>query len=343
VDLTIVGAGAIGGITGAHLARAGHHVQLVEKDREHAEAIRREGLQIGGKSEFSVRVPVFFPDEVPGPIEVLILAVKTLHTREALEPLVPLLSQDGYVVSMQNGLEEAKIATLVGSQRTVGAFLTFGGYFDRPGRLIYSGPGSLRVGELNGRITPRLQTLAQVLSDFHRAEPTDNIQGFLWGKLVLSTMYFATATVDADVVDILARPECRKVLTELVGEALRVADALGIRVEPVDGFAAAALRRGADTPEALAAWGAQVAYWNRGVSRRTGVWRDLAVRRRRTEAGPILGALVDAAQAAGLAVPHAQKLVQTIHEIEDGRRQMDWVNLTEIGSSRPPTRTSAPR
>ena len=343
MDLTIVGAGAIGGITGAHLARAGHHVQFVEKDHEHAEAIRRDGLQIGGKSEFSVRVPIFSPDEVRTPIGVLILAVKTLHTREALEPLVPLLSEDGYGVSMQNVREEPKIAALVGSQRTVGAFLTFGGYFDRPGRLIYSGPGSLRVGELNGRITPRLQTLAQVLSDFHRAEPTDNIQGFLWGKLVLSTMYFATATVDADVVDILARPEYREVLAELVSEALRVADALRIRLEPVDGFNAAALRRGADTPEARAAWEAQVAYWNRGVSKRTGVWRDLAVRRRRTEAGPILGALVDAAEAAGLAVPHVQRLVQTIHEIEEGRRRMDWANLTEIGSSKSHTRTSGPR
>jgi 2-dehydropantoate 2-reductase len=343
VDLTIVGAGAIGGITGAHLARAGHHVQLVERDQEHAEAIRRDGLQVGGKSEFSVRVPVFFPDEVPAPIGVLILAVKTLHTREALEPLVPLLSEDGYVVSMQNGLEEAKIAALVGSQRTVGAFLTFGGYFDRPGRLIYSGPGSLRVGELHGRITPRVQELAQVLSDFHPAEPTENIQGFLWGKLVLSTMYFATATVDANVVDIVARPECRRVLAELVAEALRVADALGIRVEPVDGFNAAALRSGAETPEAIAAWRAQVAYWNRGVSTRTGVWRDLAVRRRRTEAGPILGALLEAAQTAGLAVPHAQRLVHIIRGIEDGRRRMDWANLTEIGSRRPPTPTSGPR
>ncbi|MGH2405042.1 MAG: ketopantoate reductase family protein, partial [bacterium] len=189
MDLTIVGAGAIGGITGAHLARAGHRVQFVERDREHAEAIRSDGLQIAGKSEFTVKVPVYSPDAVPAPIRVLILAVKTLHTREALEPLVPLLSRDGYVVSMQNGLEEAKIAALVGPQRTVGAFLTFGGYFERPGRLIYSGAGSLRVGELDGRITQRVQALANALSDFHPAEPTDNIQGLLWGKLILSTLY----------------------------------------------------------------------------------------------------------------------------------------------------------
>lgn len=330
MDLTIVGAGAIGGITGAHLARAGHRVQFVERDREHVEAICRNGLQIAGKSDFTVNAPVYFPDSVPGPIQVLLLAVKTLHTQEALEPLVPLLSPDGYVVSMQNGLEEAKIADLVGPQRTVGAFLTFGGYFERPGRLVYSGPGSLRVGELNGRITERVQTLAKTLSDFHRAEPTDNIQGFLWGKLILSTMYFATATVDADVVGILNRPEYRKVLAGLITEAVRVADALGIKVEPVDGFNPAALRSGPDTSEAIATWEAQIAYWNRGIAGRTGVWRDLAVRHRQTEAGPILGALIDAGAGVGLPVPRAQTLARIIHDIEEGRRRMDWANLTEI-------------
>lgn len=343
MDLTIVGAGAIGGITGAHLARSGHRVQFVEKDPTHVEAIRRDGLQIGGQSEFTVNVPVFFPEEVAAPIGVLILAVKTLHTREALEPLVPLLSEDGYVVSMQNGLEEPKIAALVGERRTVGAFLTFGGYYDRPGRLIYSGPASLRVGELDGRISARVQALARVLSDFHPAAPTDNIQGWLWGKLVLSTLYMATATVDADVVDILSRPECRAVLAGLVTEALQVADALRIRVEPVDGFNPAALRRGAESPEARAAWEAQTAYWKRGIARRTGVWRDLAVRRRRTEAGPILGALVGAAQGAGLVVPHAQRLVSIIREVEDGQREMDWANLAEIGSSRSTTAIRGPR
>jgi len=305
-------------------------VQFVERDREHAEAIRRNGLQIAGKSDFTVNVPVYSPDSVPAPLQVLLLAVKTLHTREALEPLVPLLSPDGYVVSMQNGLEEAKIAALVGPQRTVGAFLTFGGYFERPGRLVYSGPGSLRVGELDRRITTRVQTLAKALSDFHPAEPTDNIQGFLWGKLILSTMYFATATVNADVVDILNRPEYRKVLAGLITEAVRVADALRIKVEPVDGFNHAALQSGPDTPEAMATWEAQIAYWKRGVAGRTGVWRDLAVRHRQTEAGPILGALIEAASGAGVPVPRAQTLARIIQDIEQGRRGMDWANLIEI-------------
>src|SRR5207247_9637864 len=105
-----------------------------------------------------------------------------LHTEEALAPLVPRLAPDGWVISMQNGLEEDKIAALVGEARTAAAFLSFGGYYDRPGRVVYSGPATLRVGELDGRLSPRVTALARVLSDFHPAEATSNIRGFRWGS-----------------------------------------------------------------------------------------------------------------------------------------------------------------
>ena len=332
MDVTIVGAGAIGGVIGAYLARAGHRVLLVDRDRDHVEAIRRHGLAIGGITDFTVRVPACLPREVAGPIHTLILAVKTLHTREALEPMVPLLAPDGYVVSMQNGLEEPKIAALVGWERTVGAFLTFGAFYERPGRLIYSGPASLRVGEPDGRGTPRVHALARVLSDFHPAEVTDNIQGFLWGKLILGAIYFATATVDTDVIDMLGKPDCRQILSNLATEGVGVADALNIRIESVDGFDLRAVRLGPghDPAAAAAAWEAQIAYWQRGVARRTGVWRDLAVRRRKTEATPILGALIDAADRAGRPVPRVRALLRIIQDLEEGRRPMDWANLTEI-------------
>lgn len=332
MDLTVVGAGAIGGVAGAHLARAGHRVLLVDRDAEHVEAIRRHGLEVGGSVDLRVLVPACLPHEVRGPLATLILAVKTLHTREALAPLVPCLARDGYVVSMQNGLEEAKIAALVGTERTIGAFLTFGAYYERPGRVVYSGPGSLRVGELDGRFTPRVLALAQALSDFHPAEATDNIQGHLWGKLILGAVYFATATVDADVIDIIDDAESRRILTDLAAEAMAVADALGVRVEPVDGFDPRAFRAGpaGDPAGAAAAWDAQRAYWLRGVTRRTGVWRDLAIRRRPTEAGPILGALIEAAEGARRSVPRVRALLRLIGELEEGGRPLAWANLALI-------------
>ncbi|MDR7481304.1 MAG: 2-dehydropantoate 2-reductase [Armatimonadota bacterium] len=338
MDLTIVGAGAVGGITGAHLARAGHSVVLVDRNRAHIEAMRTRGLEVAGAAAFTVRLHACLPEEVRGPLAVVLLAVKTLHTRDALAPLVPRLAPDGYVVSMQNGLEEEKIAALVGRERTVGAFLTFGGYYERPGRVVYSGPGSLRVGELDGRLTPRVRELARVLSAFHPCEPTENIHGYLWGKLILGAIYFATAVVDADVLEILDRPQARAILAGLATEALAVAEALGVRVEPVDGFDPRAIRldpRGApvDPAGARAAWAAQRAYWQRGLARRTGVWRDLAVHRRPSEAGPILGALVEAAGRAGRPVPRVRALLRLIADIEAGRGVLDWTNLEVLAAA----------
>jgi 2-dehydropantoate 2-reductase len=335
MDLLIIGAGAIGGLTGAHLARAGHRVAFVERDPEHVAAIRRNGLTVSGGAEFTVRVPVLTPDEVrgptgAGPVAAMILAVKTLHTREALAPLAPMLAADGYVLSMQNGLEDETIAGLVGRERTLAAFLTFGGYYEGPGRIVYSGPASLRIGELDGRITDRARDLARVLSDFHPTEPTDNIVGCRWGKLILGAIYFATATVDADVVDIISRPQARRALAALATEAAAVASALDIRVESVDGFDPLAVRMDGDPRAADVAWNAQIGYWQRGLARRTGVWRDLAVRRRKTEAGPILGALIAAADRARVSVPRVRALAAVIGEIEDGRRGMGWDNLDAI-------------
>jgi ketopantoate reductase len=174
--------------------------------------------------------------------------------------------------------------------------------------------------------------LARVLSDFHPCEATDNIQGYLWGKLILGTIYFATATVDADVVDILTRADARHALAALATEACDVAAALQVRVEPVDGFDPRAVQLGplGDTRAADAAWAAQIAYWKRGLAHRTGVWRDLAVRHRKTEAEPILGALIDAADRAGRPVPRVRALARIIHDLEEGRGQMRWENLNDI-------------
>jgi 2-dehydropantoate 2-reductase len=331
VELTIVGAGAIGGLIGAYLWRAGHSVRLVDRERAHVAAIQAGGLEVAGHSQFVARVPACEPEAVAGPIETLVLAVKTLHTEEALAPLVSRLAPDGWVISMQNGLEEGKIAALVGEARTAAAFLSFGGYYDRPGRVVYSGPASLQVGELDGRVTPRITALARALSDFHPAQATANIRGCRWGKLLLGTVYFATAMVDADVVDILDDAGARRVLSGLVAEGLAVADALGIAVEPVDGFDPRSLRGGeSESAAARATWDAHHAYWRRSVAARTGIWRDLAIRRRRTEAGPILGALIAAAEQAGRPVPRVRTMLDLYTALESGARPRVRANLDAL-------------
>jgi 2-dehydropantoate 2-reductase len=333
VELTIVGAGAIGGVLGAHLARAGHGVRLVDADAAHVEAIQRVGLAVGGAVSFTVQLPAGRPETVEGPIEVLVLAVKALHTEAALRPLAGHLAPDGCVVSMQNGLEAERVADVVGAARTVPACLTFGAYYEGPGRVVYSGPGTLAVGELDGRVTARIRALAGALADFHPTAASPNVQGLRWSKLALTAVYFGTATADADVIDQLGLPACRAALGALAGEVADLALALGIRLEPLDGFDPRVFAGGRRDGAAVeAAWAAQAAYWRRGVARRTGIWRDLAVRRRRTEAEPILGALIARAAAAGRPVPRIRALAAIVADLEAGRRPLALANLEALAA-----------
>jgi 2-dehydropantoate 2-reductase len=331
MKFTIVGGGAIGGVAAGFLSRAGHDVSIVDKVGEHVAAINAAGLHLGGEADFTVRVPAISPSQLRAPLGAVILAVKAHDTEAAVSPVVPHLGQDEYVVSLQNGLEEYKLARMIGAERTVGAFLTFGAHYEAPGRVVYGGAGSLRLGELDGSMTPRLHALQDALSAIQPVELTDNIFGYLWGKEALGSIYFATALVDADVPDIFDNPRYQPILVDLCGETVRVAEALGVRIEAFDGFDARAMRFGQRDPRALeACWAGQRAYWGSHVQKRTGVWRDLAVRKRKSEAEALIGTIVREADAVGVPVPRNRAVLRLIAEIETGQRGFAWTNLEEI-------------
>ncbi len=339
MHFTVIGAGAIGGTVGAHLARAGHDVLLVDSVEEHVNAIRQAGLAIEGGRTFRVQVPAVTPhglvDALNGrPLEATLLSVKGMHTAAALEPLVPLLGRDSFVVSMQNGLNEKIIADRIGPERTVGAFVNFGADYLAPGRILFGGAGALYLGELDGRITPRLEALGASLRDafLHNTTLTENIWGYLWGKLGYASMLFATAVVDETMADVLGDPTCRALLANLAGEVVAVADAEGVHCMGFDGYDPNAMRFA--TPrdwDAIARSLDELAERNRrSLKLKSGIWRDLAVRRRRTEVDVQIGLVVEAARGHGLATPLNDRLVTMIHDLEDGRRAMDRANLDEL-------------
>jgi len=330
----IVGAGAIGAIVGAALAGAGHQVRFIEANRAHVDAVRTGRLRLSGYRQARLDVPIATPEEADWPLRQVLLAVKSPHTLEALQPLAGRLAPDGFVVSLQNGLEEYRIAELIGAQRTIGAFLTFGGHYKAPGEIVFGGPGAFRIGEIDGATTPRIVALQQALSALQPVEVTDNIFGFLWSKIVLSAVYLATATTDSDVTDLYAVPRYRDLFGALAGEVVAVADAKGIRLEVFDGFDAAVFRTGAAAEQgAIAAtWDGQNRYWNAHESKRTGIWRDLAIHKRKTEVDRLIGPVIEIGRERGVATPGLSRLVAVVKEIEDGRRPLGLHNLDAIGN-----------
>ncbi len=299
-----MGAGGIGGIVGARLVRDGRTVLLCDADAEHVGAINDRGLCIEGpQEEYTVRARAIVPDELPSGLGAVLLTVKAHHTATAMAQIAPRLASDGYVVSLQNGLNEPIIAASVGLERTVGGFVNFGADYLGPGRLFLGGKGAFYIGELDGRQSERV---ARLVADLRDAKSTDNILGYLWAKQAYSAILFATAVSDLSIADALSEPRCRLLFVRLAEEVL---DAATARPEAFDGFDPADLE---GSIERL------VAFNRRSAKTHSGIYRDLAIRKRKTEVDAMLGSIDR---------PLVRRTVELIRAIEDGWRVCERANL----------------
>jgi 2-dehydropantoate 2-reductase len=328
----IWGTGAIGGSIGAGLIRAGHDVVFVDNVPEHVEAVNASGLRIVGPIfETTVNAPAFVPESLRGTFDRIFLCVKALHTEPATRALAPFLSKDGYVVSAQNGLNELVIADIIGRHRTIGCFVNFGADYLEPGVVQYSGRGAVVVGELDGQRTNRIESLHRLLQDFEKnAVLTDNIWGFLWGKLIYGAQLFATALTNDSIADCLANPQFRPVLTALGQEVGAVAAASGIRTEAFNGMNPAAFAPGASQALIDKSLDDMVAFNRKSAKSHSGIWRDLSIRKRRTEVEPQLGPIVEAGGRVGVPTPLTSRLIEMIVEMESGKRTFSGENLAEL-------------
>ena len=336
MEFTVIGAGAIGGVIGAHLARASHDVVFCDKVEAHVRKIRDEHLHIEGPhTTFDVRVPAYTPTELVArgkQLRTVLLCVKSQDTEEALRQVMPLVGPETQVVSCQNGLCENTIAAMIGRERTIGCFVNFSADYLEPGRILYAGPSAFYVGELDGTESGRVLSLQEALSCFGPVNVTDNIWGYLWGKLSYAALLFATALVDETMATVVRSRKHRPALMELCSEVLEVAAYEGVTplgfddwipglVYPRDGRDDAAL---AGQLERLAARMAA------NAKTKSGIWRDIAVRKRKTEVNHQLGPIIEIGQRHNLSLPLTQFVIDKIHLLETGTEVMDWHHLDEL-------------
>ena len=323
-SILVWGGGAIGGTIAAYWARAGIDVLLVDIESDHVTTCRSSGLEISGPvDEFVVRIPAVTPDEVLGRFSRVILAVKAQHTRAAIEMIRPHLTADGFVVSAQNGLNELTISEVVGKGATIGAFVNFGADWHGPGQVLFGNRGAVVVGEIDGTVGGRTEEMHQLLQVFEPdAVLTDNIWGYLWGKLAYGAMLFATAINNDSMADNFANPSRSELWVAIGREVMGLATKRGIQPVGFNGFNPMAYLPGASDLEAQASI-EEMAEFNRGSAKtHSGIWRDLAVRKRKTEVTEQLGVLVKLANEVEYEVPLITTIIDLIHDIEDGVRDM---------------------
>jgi 2-dehydropantoate 2-reductase len=336
--IAVVGAGAVGCHLGGHLSRAGNDVTLIDGWPEHVEAIRKHGLQLSGMTDeesCTVAVPTMHVTEVQRlskerPIDIAIVSSKSYDTGWCAALIRPYLSEAGFVVSAQNSINEETIAGVVGWDRTVGCIVgnNFAVDLYEPGHVRRTMPRdfnttSIFLGEVHGRVTPRVQELHALFAPIDGAAVTTNLWGVRWSKLCVNGMrngVSAATGMSGNERD--AHPKIRRVVIRLAGEAVMVGRALGYDLEHITGLAPHLLLAASQgNTRALAEVEKHMQGGTSAGARsnlqRPSMAQDIQ-KGRRTEIGEINGFIVRKAEAMGLAAPTHQRIVEIVRQVERG-------------------------
>jgi 2-dehydropantoate 2-reductase len=238
--ICFVGAGALGSTIGGTLARDGADVWLIDSFRQHTDAINAHGLRmLEGGVETIVKVTACSSAaEVGAVADLVIVLVKSYHTREAIRAAAPIIGPQTVVMSLQNGLgHEDILAEEVGRDRVIAGKTYIGGVLLGPGHVRSGVVGKETIiGELDGRLTERAERIAE---RFNRAgiitSLSDNIMGTMWDKLFINVAGGGiTAITGLTYGGLYSLPVLEDCALAAISEGIAVAQAAGVKISITD-------------------------------------------------------------------------------------------------------------
>ena len=244
--LAIVGTGAIGSVIGAYLSRAGRDITLIDTWAAHVDTMNADGLHISAENgEFTTGVNAVHlgdANKIAEPFDAIFLAVKSYDTVWATHYARRFLKPTGVIVSAQNGINDETIAPIIGYSREIACVITLGAGLYEPAQAIHTGDPqklSFTLGELNGLPTDRVNALAEVMNDIAPTKVSRNIWGERWAKLAVNSMANPiAASTGLGSAAVRSTPGVNDVSVNIAAEVVRVAQSLGIQVEPISGIPA---------------------------------------------------------------------------------------------------------
>ena len=337
--ILFVGAGAIGSYLGAFLSRAGHAVTLVDAWAEQVDTINRQGISVTGPHDpFQARptaVHLHEAQRMPRDFDIAFIAMKVYDTEWATQLALRHLKDEGFVVSSQNCWPDPRVAAVAGADRSLGLIMSkIGVACWRPGEVERGmerggtkGHDVFRVGEHDGRVTPRAQEVAEMLRVVDGSLTTDNLWGERWSKLCANSMGNPVQGMSGLGSAEIAGSEVGRAITiHLAAESARVGLALGYTIPKFNGETA---ERWADAgrretyqalDEMLTPKSASTRNWKASMA------QDVT-KGRPTEIDYMNGHVVAQGRAKGVPTPVSAVIVEAMHEIERGARKLAPENI----------------
>ena len=234
--LGLVGTGAMGRVYAAILGDAGNEVWAIDRRIDHIEAIRKNGLRLEGYSgDRTVKINATTDTTEVGPCQLVIIATKAMHVSAAAESAKALLGPDTIVLPIQNGLgNSVKVADILGPERVIlGVVGGFGASIKGPGHAHHNGMELVRLGELNGPVSSRVEAVAEVWRAAGFSVKTfDDIDQLVWEKLVCNVCFSGTCAItEWTLEEVITDEDAWRVASGCATEAFNVAKAKGIHLD----------------------------------------------------------------------------------------------------------------
>jgi len=301
MKIAVVGAGAMGCLLAALLAKAKQEVWILDKNKERAEKINQQGIIVEGISgDWQIKLNVTSEAAEIDKAELIIIAVKSYNTKEAITRIKPAIADETKVVTLQNGIGNIEIISEVaGSEKVIGGVTSIGATLIDVGRVRHAGHGDTVIGRIDGKIPVEIRAIREIFNKIGLdARISRDIKAMLWSKLIINVGINAlTAITHLNNGRLLEFPGTRRILTDAVTEAIRVAKRKRIKLIYDDPLAKV---------EAVC----------EATSGNISSMLQDVLRKKRTEIDFINGVIVRHAQELDIPVPINALLLDLVHTIE---------------------------
>ncbi len=334
MKVLVVGAGAIGGTVAVLLKKEGYDIRIKCHIPEIKELIETKGFYLhGAKGEHHVDFKCYhevseFGDEK---FDIIIIATKYAHVAASAKMILPYLAEGGIIVGMQNGILTEELAEIVGRDKAVGCMIGFGATRNADNDVTMTSLGEYYVGMLDGRKTPMLEKFAEMLSNVVPAQVTLDIKGRQYSKLIINSCINAVAGITGQTLGVILKDvRAQDLFLNIAREGMAVAKAMNIKV-PKYGklleyrFLAFSNAKWYNSIVKIVVRMVGKLYSNVKPSTLQSIEAG-----EKTEIDILNGFFVENGLKYKVPTPVNTKLVQMIHEIEEGKRKCTPDNLAEF-------------
>lgn len=333
MNVAIYGAGAMGTVLGAYISKAGYPIDLINRNKDHIEALKTKGAIITGTATFKQEVHALLPEEMTKKYDIILLMTKQRFNQQIVQELTNHLTKDGVICTLQNGIPEPAISDIIGPDKTIGCTMSWGATFHGHGIVELTTVPSKKTltfqiggfGLVDKKYINHIVTLLQTMG---HVDVSDNLIGARWAKLMVNAAFSGLSLVTgATFGEIAKNKKSRVIALEIIKECIEVAKKSSIIIEPIQGKDIVKLMDyNSKIKKQLSLFLLPIAM-RKHKAIRSSMLRDLA-RDKKTEIDSINGVIVSYAKKVNISTPLNSKIVSITKQLEAKEKTPSWSNLS---------------